>query len=81
MLRYSAERFPDGTVIIFFHCLFGVVPYIQLTQDELVKFIEMLGDCVDLEKLARQSKGGISFEGEIPEVFKKAFDDEGLAPA
>ena len=45
LCRYSVEKFPDGVTIVYFHSVFGVMPYIALRPDELDSFIDMLQSC------------------------------------
>ena len=59
MTTYSAEKFPDGSVVIFLHCRYGVVPYVWIrNQVELEKVVIMLQEC--------QTK--------VPDVFREAMD-------
>jgi len=59
---YSAEKFNNGSVIIFGHYSFGVVPLIVFgTQDDLNEFIILLQSAQDKTK--------------VPEAFMKAFND------
>jgi len=59
---YSAEKFINGSTIIFGHYSFGVVPLMMFTnQDDLSKFILLLQSAQDIT--------------EVPEVFKRAFND------
>jgi len=59
MIHYSAERFQDGSVILFLHCRYGIIPYIWIKdQTELEKVITMLQDCQD----------------RVPDVFREALD-------
>ena len=58
---YSAEKFPNGSSIVFGHYSFGIVPLIAFpTQEDLSQFILLLKSCED--------------KIEIPETFRKAFD-------
>ena len=60
---YSTEKFTNGSVIVFGHYSFGIIPLIMFpSQDDLGKFIMLLQSCQ--EKV------------EIPEVFKRAFNAE-----
>ncbi len=68
---YSAEKYKDGTSIIFGHYSFGVVPLISIPNYEaLEEFIQLLESA-----RACPEQGRRDTKTQIPDVFKKGFEN------
>jgi len=59
---YSIEKYKDGSVIVFGHYSFGIMPLMMFAdQEQLRKFIDLLE---------------YSLVSDIPPAFRKAFNDK-----
>jgi len=62
MATISAEKCANGTIAVFGHYSFGIVPLMVFaSQEELSKFIILLQSC--------------QVKQDVPQAFKKAFEN------
>lgn len=59
-MKYSTEKFNDGSIIIFLYCKIGIIPILYLKdQEALISLIDDLSTNID----------------KVPDIYNEAFNE------